>query len=166
MAADAVSKELGLNQPSEQHGATATDHVQEKLPSTSNADAARGLDHDVEKGWEAIRTTSRPSPAPGLARTQSGVDVEQAERDFAELSKQFSAHSRRMSRTQSRARVPSIAAKDVEKAVSSEATSQEAWDLEETLRGAKEADYEAGIKSKYIGKNKCAGCVRVDSRES
>jgi ATP-binding cassette, subfamily G (WHITE), member 2, SNQ2 len=148
--ADAVSKELGLNIPSEQHGSTATEHTQEKATpksERSDADTVHDLDHDYEKGREAVRTASRHSQ--GLANPQSGVDVEQAERDFAELSKQFSAHSRRMSRVQSHTK--GSTAQDVEKAVSSEATSDGQWDLEETLRGARQADYEAGIKSKYIG---------------
>lgn len=164
MASDAITKELGLNHPTEQHGATANEHTQEKsapTPDRSDADSVRDLEktnkpeNDYEKGREAVRTASRHSN--GLSHTKSGVDVEQAERDFAELSKQFSAHSRRMSRTHSNARA-SIANKDVEKATSSDATTEdENWDLEETLRGAREADSEAGIKSKYIGKKDC-GC--------
>jgi ATP-binding cassette, subfamily G (WHITE), member 2, SNQ2 len=148
--ADAVSKELGLNQPSEKHGSTLTHHTQEKVTpksDRSDADTVLDLDHDYEKGREAVRTASRHSQ--GLANPQSGVDVEQAERDFAELSKQFSAHSRRMSRAQSHTK--GSIAQDVEKAVSSDGTSEGQWDLEETLRGARQADYEAGIKSKYIG---------------
>ena len=41
--------------------------------------------------------------------------------------------------------------KDIEKAISSEESSQGDWSLEDTLRGAKEADLEAGIKQKHIG---------------
>jgi ATP-binding cassette, subfamily G (WHITE), member 2, SNQ2 len=162
MATDAISKELGLNKPTEQHGTTANEHTQEQVApgrtNRSSVDTVPDLEKPTEKqdgdayenGREAVRTASRNSH--GLVRTKSGVDVEQAERDFAELSKQFSAHSRRMSRSHSNAKV-SIANKDVEKATSSQATTEdENWDLEETLRGAKQADYEAGIKSKYIGK--------------
>ena len=156
---DALSKELGLNEPSSQHGSTAYEQVTEKHENTSKSDADTIHDledgrptaspEDYEKGREMVRTTSRNST--GLVRTKSGVDVEQAQRDFAELSKQFSAHSRRMSRAHSYAG-KSVAQQDVEKAISSEATSEEtSWDLEETLRGAREADDEAGIKSKYIG---------------
>lgn len=176
MATDAASKELGLNKPTEQHGATATEHTREQVATTQDLSNAAGRpDHekanensgdDYEKGREVVRTTSRNSH--GLARTKSGVDVEQAERDFAELSKQFSAHSRRMSRSHSNARA-SIANKDLEKATSSEATTErDNWDLEETLRGAKEADYEAGIKSKYIGKScSCShGRKEVNSNQS
>ena len=146
--ADSLSKELAVD-----NHTPAADHNDEKArfksdPSDADADTVHDGDRDYEKGGEAQRTSSRNSA--GLAHTHSGVDVEQAQRDFAELSKQFSAHSRRMSKVQSHTRA-SIA-RDVEKAVSSEATSDDTWDLEETLRGAKQADYEAGIKSKYIGK--------------
>lgn len=41
---------------------------------------------------------------------------------------------------------------DVEKtATTSEASSDEQWNLEQTLRGSKEEEYAAGIKSKRIG---------------
>ena len=96
-----------------------------------------------------MRTSSRGST--GLVRVESGVDVEQAQRDFAELSKQMSVHSRRMSRTNSRASVPKRKTTDLEKAVSSEETSEDSWDLEDTLRGARQAEEDSGIKSKYIG---------------
>ena len=146
--ADALSKELGLNHPSEQHGTTATAHTQVTVPATSDrsdADTIDDREHDLEKGREAVRTASRASS--GLHRTQSGVDVEQAQRDFHELSQQFSRHSR-LSRTHSKA--SNVKNQDVEKTASTE-SSEDNWDLEDTLRGAKEADFAAGIKSKYIG---------------
>ena len=103
-----------------------------------------------------IRKASRSfenTNSHGLTRTQSGVDVEQAEKDFADLSKTLSQHSRRMSRSYSRASRPVNVkpVNDVEKGVGSEESSQEDWSLEDTLRGAKEADLEAGIKQKHIG---------------
>ena len=116
-------------------------------PYRSDADTVHERDHDYEKTPQIGLTPSRGSN--GLARAESGVDVEQAQRDFADLSKQFSAHSRRMSRTYSRVSMKND--QDVEKALSSEETSQDSWDLEDTLRGARKADQEAGIKSKYIG---------------
>ena len=88
-----------------------------------------------------------------------GVSVQRAEADFAELSKELSAISQEqphLSRTTSRisalrsysyrARDPE---KDIEKATTHE--SRAAFDLEETLRGAKEHDETSGIKSKRIG---------------
>ncbi|EXJ60821.1 hypothetical protein A1O7_04974 [Cladophialophora yegresii CBS 114405] len=148
--ADGFSKELGLNHPAQQHGATANGHVQgtshEHGEKQSDATADKEL-QPSEKKWERPRISS---DAYGLQRTTSGVNVEQAERDFAELSRELSAISRRMSRTQSRA--SGFRAKDVEKAISSsDENSDDAFDLETALHGAREADNAAGIKSKYIG---------------
>ncbi|KAI1622058.1 ABC drug exporter AtrF [Exophiala viscosa] len=93
---------------------------------------------------------TRTADSYGLERTTSGVDVERAEKDFAELSREFSSISRRMSRPQSRASAAKV--KDVEKAISSsDYTLEEGFDLEATLRGNREADHAAGIKAKYIG---------------
>jgi hypothetical protein len=149
--ADGLSKELGLNHPAQQRGATANDHVQagshEHSEKQSDATRDKGL-HSGEKQWERPRISS---DAYGLQRTTSGVNVEQAEKDFAELSRELSAISRRVSRTQSKA--SGFRAKDVEKAISSsDDNSDDAFDLETTLHGAREADNAAGIKSKYIGK--------------
>jgi ATP-binding cassette, subfamily G (WHITE), member 2, SNQ2 len=148
--ADAFAKEIGLNKPSEQHGATAVDHV-------AAHNRGQGIDLDLirdkelfaaEKQYERSRIST---DSYNLHRTIShGVDVEQAEKDFAELNRELSAISRRISRTQSKASVPRL--RDVEKAIStSDETSEDAFDLETTLRGAKEADHAAGIKSKHIG---------------
>ena len=148
--ADALSKELGLDKPIQQHGAAANDHVQEEAPQhgDNEPDSIRDKEiFDSEKHYERPRISA---DSYGLQRTTSGVDVEQAQKDFAELNREFSALSRRISRTHSRA--SNVRGKDVEKAVSSsDETSEEAFDLENTLRGAREADDAAGIKSKYIG---------------
>ncbi len=144
----------GIVHPAQQHGATASEHVQvqsqqyDEKPSDTIRDKELFAD---EKHFERPRISTESN---GLQRTASGVDVEQAEKDFAELSREFSAISRRKSRTQSRA--SGARGSDVEKAVSSsEDTSEDAFDLESTLRGAREADDAAGIKSKYIGESLC-----------
>ncbi|KAF1991282.1 ABC transporter [Aulographum hederae CBS 113979] len=81
-----------------------------------------------------------------------GVNIARAEAEFAELSKELSRasqHSRRMSRQQSRTK---NGPHDVEKANSSENSSEgEPFDLESTLRGNKSEEEAAGIKSKKIG---------------
>ena len=110
--------------------------------------------HEYEKGREAIRTSSKN--AAGLTRTQSGVDVEKAQAEFADLQKELSTSSRRFSRQQSRRQSTKSTtgnAKDVEKAISStdDSASDEQWDLEATLRGNQDADREAGIRTKKIG---------------
>lgn len=142
----ATAKELSLKSSPDHNFSQHSDDKISPTSDRSDADTAHELDHDYEKGHEVVRASSRGST--GLVRVESGVDVEQAQRDFAELSKQLSAHSRRISRANSRATLPKA---DLEKAVSSEEISQESWDLEDTLRGAKKADQESGIKSKYIG---------------
>jgi ATP-binding cassette, subfamily G (WHITE), member 2, SNQ2 len=141
----ALEKELEVKQPVPKITKTSADNIN-RSSEKSDTDTIHDLDHDYEKGPAVARTESRGST--GLVRVESGVDVEQAERDFAELNKQLSAHSRRMSRAYSRQSAPKA---DVEKAISSDETSEDTWDLEETLRGAKKADVESGIKSKYIG---------------
>ena len=158
--AQAAEKTLGLTRPSQQHGATANDHFGEKFEVNFDSPSDRSDEETLAPGsrhgerhhprLEAIHAaTSHP-----LERTESGVDIEQAEKEFADLGRELSQHSRRMSRQNSRAsaRRPKPKAADVEKAISpSESSIDEHWDLEETLRGNKSADQEAGIKSKRIG---------------
>ena len=115
------------------------DHVQEQSPQYEEQQPDAIRDKEIfasEKHWERPRISS---DSYGLRLTASGVNVQQAEKDFAELSRELSAISRRISRTQSRA--SGARGKDVEKAVSSsDGTSEDAFDLETTLRGARDAD--------------------------
>jgi ATP-binding cassette subfamily G (WHITE) protein 2 (SNQ2) len=149
--ADALSKELGQNLSAQEQGPTRRQNVQdggEIRSQLSEKDALGSLGFSGHgKSSERGRTST---DSYGLHRTQSGVDVERAEKDFAELNRELSSISRRMSRTQSRA--SGAKARDLEKAVSSsDETLDDAFDLEHTLRGNREADNEAGIKPKYIG---------------
>ena len=107
--------------------------------------------------------TEKLSPANGVyapvrstnhKRTDTGVSVERAEADFAELNRQFSGlsqTSRKLSKTASRA--TGLRETDVEKTAASSDDSDEAerFDLETTLRGAREEEQEYGIKAKRIG---------------
>lgn len=134
----------------DQHGNHATQHAQPEVSSTSEKFVTPAVDeshHDIEKEWDPTRTSLDGSN--GITRTESGVNVEQAEKDFQELSRRLSQHSRRVS--QIRSRSSKIGLQDEEKGISVETSSEEDWDLEDTLRGAKQADQAAGIKSKYIG---------------
>ncbi len=157
--ADALSKELGLDQPTQHHGSAAIQHVKNE---TSESSQPSESDHvpdmeifDREKAYDQPRGSHDPNR---LQHTTSGVDVEQAERDFAELSRELSSISRRISRTQSKG--SGLRARDLEKATSaSDGTSEDTFDLERTLRGNKEADHAAGIKSKYIGRLLSGVCV-------
>ncbi|KAJ9504204.1 ATP-binding cassette transporter snq2 [Exophiala xenobiotica] len=149
--ADTLSRALSLDRPTQQHGHTANGHVQEDAspsPSRSETDTV-GEVHVVDHGKRNAKSRTS-SDSYGLQRTASGVDVERAEKDFAELSKELSSISRRISRTHSRASVPR--GKDLEKAItSSDYTSEDGFNLEATLRGNREAEGAAGIKAKYIG---------------
>lgn len=92
----------------------------------------------------------------GFSNVTGGVNVHQAEQDFAELSKELSRTSnisRRLSRVQSRQSRKDQTVTDVEKSgvVGSDASSEEAFDLEKTLRGSRDEEEAAGIKSKRIG---------------
>lgn len=151
--ADDLSKEIavGPNSPTQARGPVTghDEHSEPDIrPELSEKDALSSLGFSGHGKSSDRRRTSTDSY--GLHRTQSGVDVERAEKDFAELSRELSSISRRISRTQSRA--SGVRAKDLEKAVSSsDETLDDAFDLEHTLRGNREADNEAGIKPKYIG---------------
>ena len=69
--------------------------------SWTKEDESVRTEFTYEEGREQVRT-SNPT---GLARIQSGVDVERAEKDFAELNQQFSnisQQTRRLSKQASR----------------------------------------------------------------
>ncbi|KAL1957037.1 hypothetical protein VTO42DRAFT_6414 [Malbranchea cinnamomea] len=100
--------------------------------------------------YEKNREQLRNAHPRGLTRPVSGVDVQQAEEDFAELSKQLSVISqeaKRASRQISRGANGEKSIADVE----TSSTEDEPWDLEATLRGNRAAEFEAGIKPKRIG---------------
>ena len=95
----------------------------------------------------------RIANTPADTSFQTGVDVTSAEKDFSDLSKQFSSISHRahrLSRQESRASKAGATTKDIEKAEGS-TVSDDSWDLETTLRGDRVASEEAGIKDKHIG---------------
>jgi len=144
-----ADKALNLDQPDKKHGATAIDHVGDS-PSIRLKPADQGTIASKEYFIHEDDNRSLRVPNNGLGRTISGVDVEQAERDFADLSKQFSKEHRHMSRVNSRASHGKTA-NDIEKAISSSDTSRADWSLEDVLRGNREAELNAGIKSKHIG---------------
>jgi ATP-binding cassette subfamily G (WHITE) protein 2 (SNQ2) len=152
---EAVDKALGLNNPSQRHGTAANDHVEGKFDPASDRSDEETLGLASQHGeldghLEPIRNRTSHQ----LERTHSGVDVEKAQEAFADLGRELSARSRRMSRQDllaSARRYPKSAVQDVEKALSSSDSSEEHWDLEATLRGDRTADIEAGIKSKLIG---------------
>ena len=149
--ADALSKEIGQNLSTQENKSRTSQDGQDRAEirsQSSEKDALSPIEFSSHGKPADRRRTSTDSY--GLHRTQSGVDVERAEKEFAELNREFSSISRRISRTQSRA--SAARGRDLEKAVSSsDETLDDAFDLEHTLRGNREADNEAGIKPKHIG---------------
>ena len=117
----------------------------DKSMDTSDADTL-ATPNDYEKSREHLRNAN----SQGFTRPLSEVDVQKAEEDFAELSKQLSTIShdaKRTSRQISRGQHDEKGAADVE----SSSVEDEQWDLETTLRGNRAAEVEAGIKPKRIG---------------
>lgn len=120
--------------------------------------------HHIKNDNESVRTasvdddTARNSQyvsEKGANEVKGGIAVQRAEAEFAQLSKELSRTSeisRRMSRVQShQSRKPKSNA-DIEKGVDgSSLSSDEAFDLEKTLRGNRDEEEAAGIKSKRIG---------------
>lgn len=107
--------------------------------------------------YESRREKTRISNPQGMTSPHPGVNVEKAEQDFSELSRQFSNishHARRLSKQISSVSKTAAAAEDVEKSGSS-ADSEERWDLESALRGNRAAEEEAGIRDKHIGNSFC-----------
>ncbi|RMZ85272.1 hypothetical protein DV738_g374, partial [Chaetothyriales sp. CBS 135597] len=144
---DALPTTMSSDRP-DQDAPSTNGHVHEAAlsPSDVRNSNAMGDRHlvDDERPTEKARTSL---DSYGLQRTTSGVDVERAEKEFAELSRELSAISRRVSKTGSVTQ-----ATDLEKAASSsDDTAKQAFDLETTLRGNREAEGAAGIKSKHIG---------------
>lgn len=115
-------------------------------------------DNDSVGAASAHDSTARNSEKyndTGFIDVKGGVNVLRAEAEFAELSKELSrtSHkSRRLSRVQSRQSRKDQVIADVEKdSAASSDTSDEPFDLAKTLRGSRDEEEAAGIKSKRIG---------------
>jgi len=148
---DVVHKTSDPDHPMTYHDIATMNPVQQ----TASLSSGRSSEHAVlseqhlnnEKAYESLRVPTRDV----LTRTVSAVDVEQAERDFAHLSKELSREHQRVSRAYSRASNVK-GAYDPEKAISSsENISEDEWSLEDVLRGNRQAEIDTGIKSKRIG---------------
>jgi ABC-type transporter Mla subunit MlaD len=124
--------------------------------------ASTGSDADtLNSSYEQSREWIRHSNPQGVVSHDSGVNVERAEQEFAELNREFSNISyqvQRLSKHASRNSKTEIHGKDVERSASS-TDSVEPWDLEAALRGNQAAEVEAGIKSKHIGKLTAAAAL-------
>lgn len=125
-----ISKEGGGPVYESIHSPTAHNHSDEESVTTVSGSHA---EHGVQ-----------PTEAPGH------VNISRAEADFAELNREFSRSSH-LSRTKSRQSRKGTATADVEKAAEDDAESQASFDLETVLRGNRDEEEAAGIKSKKIG---------------
>lgn len=82
----------------------------------------------------------------------SGINVEQAQEDFAQLNRELSSvsqqngHASREESWKSR----KVETQDLEQRSNSE-KSEDGWDLERILRGTQALDHESGIKPKRVG---------------
>ena len=144
--------EKELEAGAHQHGNAHYPDAAEQNPQLVS-DSLDPISSDPEKLSPAHGAYAPVRPA-NHSRTETGVSVERAEADFAELNRQLSGlsqTSRKLSKTTSRA--SGRRATDVEKTAASSDDSEdgERFDLETTLRGAREEEKAYGIKAKRIG---------------
>lgn len=140
-------------------GTAAEEDPRPSIPPTTSSSSPHTLQNQQRihgEQYHRIHPARQSSQRNGSLGPETGVSVEQAEADFAELSRELSGlsqHSRQLSRTASRrSNLSTKQVVDVEKtATTSEESDGDQWDLEQTLRGSKEEEYAAGIKSKRIG---------------
>jgi len=83
----------------------------------------------------------------------TGVDVQQAEKDFTEMSRQLSRTGTNSARTSTVNGVNSDGSNDLEKGASNEQGA--AFDLREYLSASNDANHAAGLKHKVILQNSC-----------
>lgn len=112
--------------------------------------------NDNDSTYDATARNSNYINEKGAGEdVKGGIAVQRAEAEFAQLSKELSRTSqisRRMSRVQSHHSQKNKTIADIEKgADGSSISSEEAFDLEKTLRGNRDEEEAAGIKSKRIG---------------
>lgn len=102
---------------------------------------------------ENQRENARSANPNGFVSTNQGIDVKAAEAEFAELQRELtgiSTRSKALSKTRSKSKTAD--AGDVEKNAESIAESKTGqFDLENTLRGNRQAEEDSGIRSKHIG---------------
>ena len=111
--------------------------------------AAKGTDHGEIESITTSSSATGGKSAHSSERNDGGVNIHRAEREFAALNREFSRTSQ-LSRTKSRQSRKGATA-DIEKAVDEETGSEEPFDLETALRGNRDEEENAGIKSKQIG---------------
>ncbi|KAK1018533.1 ATP-binding cassette transporter snq2 [Friedmanniomyces endolithicus] len=154
-----VEEDLRLDGPARQHGGLPTIASDLGDPKQTNNTISRDseytlADPEIEEAASSkeIYAKSPVSTRPSSDQDRLGVNVVGAEKEFAELQRELSHVSRKLSRQQSRRSERHNAPSDLEKAASAEGSEEdEPFNLEETLRGNKLLEEESGIKGKQIG---------------
>ncbi|KAL1601905.1 ATP-binding cassette transporter snq2 [Nothophoma quercina] len=139
---------------------TAREETEGKIYEAIHPDRHH-INHDNESAetrsvYDDTARNSEYVNEKGAGEVKGGIAVQRAEAEFAQLSKELSRTSevsRRMSRVQSHRSHKNQTATDIEKGVdgSSVSSDSEPFDLEKTLRGNRDEEEAAGIKSKRIG---------------
>lgn len=111
--------------------------------------AVNNIGHGEEESVTTISSGTGEKSAQPSEHSHGGVNISRAEAEFAALNREFSRTSQ-LSRTKSR-QSRKGATTDIEKAVEEETGSEEPFDLETVLRGNRDEEETAGIKSKQIG---------------
>lgn len=132
--------------PADDARATVSSEGVTAVPSVNTAPSTSGSSSITDP--EQQRETARQNNPNGFSRVSTGVSVEQAEADFAELRREISRASR-ASHSRKSVDIEKGASKVAESTESDE--SEEPFDLESALRGGLDAEQEAGIKAKHIG---------------
>ncbi|RDW71882.1 hypothetical protein BP5796_07916 [Coleophoma crateriformis] len=126
-------------------------HIYEPTPGA--VDGAPRPSTSTDADAEIERENVRHANPNGFSNPKGGVNVSDAEAEFAQLQRELSGISQRSKQLARSKSNQSTKQKDVEKiatsASSSETESQ--FDLEQTLRGNQAAEIESGIRPKHIG---------------
>ena len=153
-AEEMVEKHLRINNVAHDHGAFPTVEQNTQDPSTHHLDDEHtGRKDNIS---DAVKADSYEAlQQPTQHRNEVGVNVRQAQEEFAQLGRQLSGISRRSRQShkeQLRKDDSKSGVRDVEKVASSDGSEdEEPFDLENYLRGNKTLEDEAGIKAKRVG---------------
>ncbi|EOO02215.1 putative brefeldin a resistance protein [Phaeoacremonium minimum UCRPA7] len=140
MDKDIEKQELANLQP--ERSTMSDKEIVDPPPRSSTSSDTRNPENDLEE-------VHRNNPN-GLSRVHTGVSVEQAVADFAELQRELSGMSR-ASRVSSRRKETHADEEKGNGAVTESPSEDEQFDLETALRGGLAAEQEAGIRPKHIG---------------
>ena len=102
------------------------------------------------QNYEELREEARRNNPNGVSHADTGVSVEQAEADFANLQRELSRLSR-VSRPKSKGHAGDMEKGGIITESKASGETAEQFDLESALRGDLEAEREAGIRPKHVG---------------